>query len=86
VTRTVPPGSTATATPSVTPPIITVHCLGDCNDDYQVSIAELITAVNIALGSASYETCVNADADLDGTIRINDLIAAVGSALQGCPT
>lgn len=49
-----------------------------------MSIAELISAVSIALGSAPYDTCANADADGDGTLQINDLIAAVTGALQGC--
>jgi streptogramin lyase len=52
--------------------------------DAAVSIAELINAVNIALGSVPYDSCANADADRDGTLQINDLIASVTSALQGC--
>ena len=51
-----------------------------------VSINELIAAVNIALGNSSPDVCANADADGDGTVRINELIAAVTSALQGCPS
>ena len=42
------------------------------------------SAVSIALGSAPYESCSNADADGDGGLRINDLIASVTSALRGC--
>lgn len=78
---------TRTATPAVptpTPTIGTVDCFGDCNGDAAVSIAELISAVSIALGSAPFESCANADADGDGTLQINDLIASVTSALQGC--
>jgi hypothetical protein len=88
VTHTVPPGSTATATPTesgpMTPTVGTLDCFGDCNGDAAVSIAELIGAVSIALGSAPFDSCANADADRDGTLRINDLIASVTSALQGC--
>ena len=88
MTHTVPPGSTATATPTesgpMTPTVGTLDCFGDCNGDATVSIAELISAVSIALGSAPFDSCANADADRDGTLRINDLIASVTSALQGC--
>ncbi len=85
LTPTVPPGSTETSTPEPTPTIGTLNCVGDCNGDAEVSINELIAAVNIALGNAPYDSCANADADGDEEIHINDLIAAVNSALQGCP-
>ncbi len=61
-----------------------MDCHGDCAGDGAVSIAELIAAVNIALGSSPYKTCANADADRDSSVRINDLIASVSHALQGC--
>ena len=77
---TVPPGSTATATPTD----VVRGCHGDCNGDGMVSISELIGAVNIALGNAAPDTCVNADADGSGEVLINDLIAAVNAALGGC--
>jgi streptogramin lyase len=81
ITVTVPPGSTATETPE----IIEVPCIGDCDGDDTVTISELISAVNIALGNTPIEACMNADAGRDGEVRINDLIIAVTSALQGCP-
>ncbi len=59
-------------------------CAGDCDGDGVVSIAELVRAVNIALGSADVGTCVAADRDDDGMVAINELIRAVNSALQGC--
>jgi hypothetical protein len=49
-----------------------------------VSISELVTAVNIALGQLSVETCFSADVDGDGVVRVNELIAAVGRALGTC--
>ncbi|MEO8604737.1 MAG: hypothetical protein ABI629_19365, partial [bacterium] len=79
-TRTATPDESAPATPTLG----TVDCFGDCNGDAAVSIAELISAVSIVLGSAPYDSCANADADRDGTLRINDLIASVSNALQGC--
>jgi hypothetical protein len=46
----------------------------------------LITAVNIALDRAALGTCSAADSDGNGMVAINDLVAAVNSALNGCPT
>jgi hypothetical protein len=42
--------------------------------------------VNIALGAAAIDTCAAVDADADGTVAVNELIAAVNRALSGCPT
>ena len=59
-------------------------CTGDCDGDGAVTINELITGVNIALGSAPLAQCAAFDADGDGLVAINELIAAVGAALDGC--
>lgn len=59
-------------------------CAGDCDGNGVVSIAELIRAVNIALGIADLSTCQAADRNGDGNVAINELIAAVNSALLGC--
>jgi hypothetical protein len=59
-------------------------CAGDCGGDSHVSIAELISAVNVALGLAPVASCHAADTDGDGMVRVNELIAAVGRALRGC--
>ena len=66
-----------------TPP--TPACVGDCNGDGMVAINELITGVNIALGSAPVSDCEAMDANGDGMVGINELIAAVNNALSGCP-
>jgi hypothetical protein len=54
---------------------------GDCDGDGQVTIAELITAVNIALGKRVLADCSAADADGDGNVVITDLVRAVRAAL-----
>lgn len=59
-------------------------CPADCNNDLRVVIDELVTAVRIALAQSALETCSRADADADGTVRVNDLVNAVGAALRGC--
>jgi hypothetical protein len=46
----------------------------------------LIKGVNIALGSAAVEACPEFDTSGDGTVTVNELIAAVNRALGGCPS
>jgi hypothetical protein len=60
-------------------------CTGDCNSDDDVSISELIQAVNISLGQSAVTTCPAIDADGDGEVEINELVAAVSGSLNGCP-
>lgn len=67
------------------PPSVAQPCVGDCNGDGAVSIADLITAVNISLGSSAVSACVAVDRNLDGLVSISELIAAVGHGLRGCP-
>jgi hypothetical protein len=59
-------------------------CPGDCNRDGMVSISELITGVNIALGSRPVADCSALDRDGGGTVSVAELIAAVNRALSGC--
>lgn len=60
-------------------------CAGDCNSSGDVTIEELILAVNIALGSGSSGDCSPVDTSADGEVSIDELIAAVNGALSGCP-
>ncbi|MBX3028479.1 hypothetical protein KF840_26595 [bacterium] len=60
------------------------QCAGDCNGDGTVAINELITGVNIALGSSPVSACPSFDGNGDGTVAINELIAAVNNALGSC--
>ncbi len=50
-----------------------------------MTIDELITGVNIALGIVPLDACRAMDADADGTVAINELIQAVNAAQNGCP-
>jgi hypothetical protein len=61
------------------------ECIGDCNVDGQVAISERIIDVNIGLGAQSVRACRRGDADRDGAVEINEIIAAVNDALVGCP-
>ena len=72
-----------------TPPTPTRVCMGDCSGDGQVTIDELITMVNMALGAAATASCPSglppADAvspDTGSTIAA--IVTAVNNALDGC--
>lgn len=60
-------------------------CTGDCDRDCDVTISELMRGVGISLGRTDLTACVALDIDDDGSAKIHELIASVGSALEGCP-
>jgi hypothetical protein len=60
-------------------------CPGDCSADGAVTVAELLTGVNIALGSAAADTCPPFDTDGDGAVGIAELLAGVNALLGDCP-
>jgi hypothetical protein len=47
-------------------------------------VDELVRGVNIALNRANLDTCPVFDRDNSGTVAVNELVAAVNSALRGC--
>ncbi|MGH7787838.1 MAG: VWA domain-containing protein, partial [Candidatus Binatia bacterium] len=61
-------------------------CAGDRNGDGQVSIAELVAAVNESLNGCPAQGPCLSDLDRDGRVEISDIIRAVRSALDGCLT
>jgi Alpha/beta hydrolase domain len=63
-----------------------VRCGGDCDRDRTVAVNELITGVNIVLGSALVDQCPAFDCNEDGTVTVACLIQAVNRALGGCPS
>jgi len=67
------------------PPVEIAVCAGDCSDNGAVSIAEVITLVNIALGTGSVSACSAGDADHDGAVSVDEIVLAVNAALDGCP-
>src|SRR5207249_2241418 len=59
--------------------------IGDCDNNGQVTIDEVMLMVDIALGSGLVSACPAADTNSDGVIAIDEIIAAVGVALSGLP-
>lgn len=60
--------------------IVPCPCVGDCNGDGQVTINELLTLVNIALGLAPCSDCIGAHCP----VTIDEILTAVSNALNGC--
>ncbi len=60
-------------------------CVGDCDGDGQVTVSELVSGVDIALGYLDLSACPAMDANGDGAVEISELIVAVDDALDGCP-
>ena len=61
-------------------------CTGDCGTRGLVGVGDLVRAVTIALGEATLDACAAIDADANGSASVGELVAAVGNALDGCPT
>ncbi len=60
-------------------------CTGDCSGDSVVTVDEIVTMVNIALGTADISSCEAGDANADGQITVDEILTAVNNALNGCP-
>lgn len=60
-------------------------CAGDCSGDAAVSIEEIVTMVNIALGSGDTSACAAGDVNGDGESTVEEIAGAVNRALNGCP-
>jgi photosystem II stability/assembly factor-like uncharacterized protein len=59
-------------------------CVGDCSGVGEVSVADVLTMVNIALGSRPVSDCSAGDHDHNGEVSIDEIVKAVGNALVGC--
>ena len=78
---------TPTPTPSLasTPtPTATASCVGDCDGDGQVTVDEILTLIDVALGSAAITQCEPGDSNNDGRITIDEILMAVDNGLNGC--
>jgi hypothetical protein len=84
ITQTHVPTASPTATLTRTETPTPILCVGNCNNDMQVTVDELLTMVNIALGNADVSTCNAGDASHDGQITIDEILTAVNNALSGC--
>ena len=61
------------------------QCVGDCDGDGSVAIAEVMSGVAIALAHRPIRACTAMDADADLGVSVFELTTAIGFALRGCP-
>jgi len=61
------------------------QCVGDCDADGAVTVAEIVSGVAIALARSSIDACPAMDANGDSTVSVSELTTAVAFALEGCP-
>ncbi|MFI5364735.1 MAG: proprotein convertase P-domain-containing protein, partial [Candidatus Binatia bacterium] len=87
------PGAKGTFTPTPTgsrPPFggtpnVCGGCVGDCNCNGRVTIDEILTMVNIALGNTDVSVCPAGDPNADARVTIDEILTAVNDALNMCP-
>ncbi|MFI5397806.1 MAG: hypothetical protein ACHQ9S_19900 [Candidatus Binatia bacterium] len=60
-------------------------CVGNCNFTSGVTVDEILTMVNIALGNTPIASCEAGDANGDGRITVDEILTGVNNALKGCP-
>lgn len=58
---------------------------GDCDDDGQVTVDEILRAVDIVLGQQSLEDCLAIDGNGDGEATVDEVILAIDAALGDAP-
>jgi hypothetical protein len=59
-------------------------CVGDCSGDADVTVDEVVTGVNIALGTIGVDACPAFDPTGDGQVTVDEILQAVDAALGGC--
>lgn len=69
---------------ATTPAAFGQACVGDCDGSESVTVDEIVTMVNIALGQGNIEVCVAGDPSGDGTVTVDEILQAVNNALNGC--
>ncbi len=71
---------------AVAPSAARAACLGDCNNDGDVVVSELVSVTTIGLGQAAVSTCPNADPDKTGDVGIVEIVGSLDHALKDdCP-
>src|SRR5262249_12709730 len=60
-------------------------CAGDCRGDGTVTVTDLITLVDIALGHQNVGDCSAGDTDNNDAITIDEIVGAAGTAVGARP-
>jgi hypothetical protein len=84
-TPTAPPDPSATPTTTeATSTPVDEGCVGDCNGDQFVTVDEIVTGVNVALGTVGVSECLTFDSNMDGLVTVDEIVSALRGALEGC--
>jgi len=81
----IPPAVRISPSPAIASVVTPTTIPGDCAGNGVVTIEDLITGVNIALGNLPLSACPAFDVNGDGKVTINELIRAVNAALNSPP-
>lgn len=65
--------------------LVSNGCVGNCNFSSGVTVDEILTMVNVALGNTPIGSCQAGDANGDGQITVDEILSGVNYALNGCP-
>lgn len=60
-------------------------CTADCDGNGAVTVNEIVTVLNIGLGSRPLADCPAGDGGGDGSITVDEIVAGLNFALNGCP-
>ena len=60
------------------------QCVGDCDNSGMVTVDELVKIANIQQGHGSISDCTAADRDHSNTITVDEVVASISSAVDGC--
>jgi hypothetical protein len=66
-------------------PVAAQNCTADCDRDGTVTVDEIVTALNIGLGTRPVTDCTAGDSTNDGAITVDEIVAGLNFALNGCP-
>lgn len=59
-------------------------CAGDCDNNRNVTIDEILRGINVSLGEASLGDCTAFDLNADHIVTVDELLASIRAALDGC--
>ena len=59
-------------------------CVGDCGGTGSVTVADILTMVNIDLWNVPLSDCQAGDGNGDGQVTVDEILSAVDNALNGC--
>jgi hypothetical protein len=65
-------------------PRFAAACTGDCGNVGKVTVTDILTMVDIALGTEQLSACANGDVSGDHLITVDEILQAVNNALAGC--